>query len=410
MGAKADLGKTEGRSRRPFRCREPSREHRRGPRNGLRKAGIAGLGSALVFLTSGIAEAQVRSGIGSTFTVTGTARSITPIAMFGGDERRPLDMHSSLRRFIGRLRQADTGSVCSAFCIATNVVATAGHCVQSVLDGGGLDALRFAIDADRETTGARIAGAGEGRAPFNVLTGASELRTRPPTNAVSDWAFLRLERPACRAGGLKLTTLPTDELARRSRERRVYHVSYHRDVADWRLMIARPCRVVTNLPQQISALLEQDFDDPRNLLLHDCDTGAASSGSPLLTDGDNGPEVVGINIGTYVRSRVVTHDGEVVQRLASEPIANTALLAASLDRRLAAFIATDVTTRRAAIARMQSRLRAIGLYDGAVDGTFGLATRGAIMAFERGLGETETGLPSHRVLKQLEALTAASND
>ncbi|MBL8564723.1 MAG: trypsin-like peptidase domain-containing protein [Hyphomicrobiaceae bacterium] len=357
-----------------------------------------------------MAEAQVPPGAGSTFTASGMGRSIIPVAMFGGDERRPLDMHSGLRRFIGRLRQAETGSVCSAFCIATNIVATAGHCVQSALENGGLDALRFAIDADRETTGVRIAGAGEGRASFNVLTGASELHTRPPINAVSDWAFLRLERTACPAGGLKFAALPADMLARRSRERRVYHVSYHRDVANWQLMIASPCRVVTDLPQQISALLEQDFDDPRNLLLHDCDTGAASSGSPLLTDGDNGPEVVGINIGTYVRSRVVTHDGEIVQRLASEPIANTALIAASLDHRLVQFIDADVTTRRAAIASMQSRLRAIGLYDGPVDGTFGIATRGAIMAFQRGLGESEIGLPSHRILQQLEELTAANKD
>ncbi len=328
--------------------------------------------------------------------------------MFGEDGRKPLGPRSGLGRYIGLLRQADTGNVCSAFCIATDVVATAGHCVQGALQHSGLAAMRFTSEAGR--VDARISGATEGRAEFSVMTGAVELRTRAPINAVSDWAFVRLEHDACPVGGLKLATLPADALARRSRGRRVFHVSYHRDIADWQLMIASPCRIVTDLPKHIQSLLEQDFDDPLNLLLHDCDTGAASSGSPLLTDGEHGPEVVGINIGTYVRSRVVTHDGEVVQRLASEQIANTALTAAPLARRLAAFLAADVIMERKAIERLQARLRAVGLFEGTIDGDFGLATRGAIMAYERSIGEVETGLPVRRLLDRLNTATTANSN
>lgn len=332
----------------------------------------------------------------------GGAQSVDRVAMFGGDQRRPLGQRSHLRRFVGALHQRGTGALCSAFCLATDVIATAGHCVQQALRDGphAIADLRFA-PAARPAAFAMVAGAREGSGAASVMTGAAELSTRPPINAVADWALLRLDREACTAGGLAISTLRPAQIATRSRERRIYQVAYHRDLARWEPAIAHPCRVVGDLTEPLRRLLAQDFTDPARLLLHDCDTGAASSGSPLLTDGARGAEVIGINVGTYVRSQVVTHDGEVVQRLSSEKIANTAVAAAALAGRLAAFLAAEPITDRAGLALMQSRLRSLGFGDGLANGAYDMTMRSAILAYERSIGVTETGLPLRTTLERL---------
>ena len=66
----------------------------------------------------------------------------------------------------------------------------------------------------------------------------------------------------------------------------------------------------------------------RAILFHTCDTGVGSSGGPLLYDGPSGPEVVGINVGTYVISPPAANPSSVSQagtKPASEAIANTAV-------------------------------------------------------------------------------------
>lgn len=258
---------------------------------------------------------------------------IQRVAVFGRDDRRPLiGRRAELRERIGMLRHRGTGASCTAFCVAPDIVATAGHCVSGTRAEPSPDArlLQFRRDVDPALAATGIAGADAGDVSRSLMTGSAGLRTRPPINATSDWAFVRLARPACAAGGFRLSRLSPEEIAVRTREGRVFHVAYHRDFGTRRLAIGRPCRVLVTPPAAHRAMLERDFEAPRNLLLHLCDTGAASSGSPLLTDGPDGPEVIGINVGTYVRSRVIESNGETVQRISSETVANTALATAPL--------------------------------------------------------------------------------
>lgn len=264
-------------------------------------------------------------------------------AVFGRDDRRPVfASRLDLRERVGLLRHSGTGATCSAFCVAPDVIATAGHCVQAGETGKAPDpaGYRFRRDFDNATEATPLAPqqADDGASAFRIFaTGSARLRTRPPINATSDWALLRLARPACRAGGFPVSDLDEGGVAARARQGRLFQVGYHRDLGHWHLSIARPCMLVTPSAEHRKTI-HRDFERPNQLLMHRCDTGPASSGSPLLTDGPDGPEVVGINVGTYVRSRVITTDGGAVQRLSSETIANTAILAHPLARELESFV------------------------------------------------------------------------
>lgn len=264
-------------------------------------------------------------------------------AVFGRDDRRPVfASRLDLRERVGLLRHSGTGATCSAFCVAPDVIATAGHCVQAGENGPEPDpaGYRFRRDVDSATEATALAAPpdDEAASALRVLaTGSAKLRTRPPINATSDWALLRLARPACRAGGFPVSDLDEGGIAARARQGRLFHVGFHRDLGRWHLAIARPCVLVMPSAEHRKTI-QRDFETPNRLLMHRCDTGPASSGSPLLTDGPGGPEVVGINVGTYVRSRVITTDGGAVQRLSSETIANTAILAQPLARELEGFV------------------------------------------------------------------------
>lgn len=326
-----------------------------------------------------------------------------PVAVFGRDDRRiMIGRKSHLRDRIGLLTHRVTKSVCTAFCVGRDVVATAGHCVVGTSSQPGIDPaeLRFKPDS-KPGLGVAVRGARVGAAGRHILSGASHLNTRPPINATSDWAFLRLERPVCPAVGLTISRQSADDVVENASQGLVYHVAYHRDLAHWKLAVARPCMMLPKRQSGSEEAISRDFDNSDDLLLHTCDTESASSGSPLLIDGENGPEVVGINVGTYVRSRVITHDGEIVQRLASEIIANTALLAAPLAGRIARFAAADLLDKPADIAEVQRRLALKGYFTGDLDGHFGPVTRAAIAAYEASLEQPVTGLATRQLLERL---------
>lgn len=332
------------------------------------------------------------------------------VAVFEPDERRMIaKRYPDLRNKIGLLVHAKTQSVCTAFCVAPDIVATAGHCVAGTVSNPAGDPahLLFRTDAWKGSA-IPVRGRRAGTTAANIITGARRLNTRPPINATSDWAFIRLERNACMHGSLPLSAKGAHEVAAEAAAGRIYHIAYHRDLAHWKLAVGMPCSFVSRKKAGTPAELGKDFERAEDLLLHTCDTEAASSGSPLLVDGDNGPEVVGINVGTYVRSRVITHDGQIVQRLDSEVISNTALLAASLIAPLEAFSSARLLTAARDIEQLQKFLADQGLEPGPADGHFGPRTRKAIEDYELRVGLPITGLATQDLLTRLKTTTSAS--
>lgn len=253
-----------------------------------------------------------------------------PTAVFGEDERRALPpSHAFLRDKIGVL-SLGSASVCTAFCVAGDAIATASHCLLGTTQTPPPDLRRMSFSVGGSSVQeSRLAGHTRTAIRAQVRSGTDALRVTPPIAAANDWAIVRLEKAVCRAGGLKLTTLPRAGIEARAAQGHVYQVAMHRDYAPGSLVYGGPCTIARAFPQAAEKTIASDFSKPEAILMHTCDTGPGSSGSPLLTDTGQGAEVVGINVGTYVLSRPPANMSSTtaVQTRQSEAIANTAIQA-----------------------------------------------------------------------------------
>jgi protease YdgD len=288
--------------------------------------------------------------------------------------------------------------VCTAFCVGPDTVATAAHCLYRTADETPLRLTDVTVRLHGAPATSHIAGADSGAAEANVVAGSTRLKVRPPIDATHDWALVRLAHPLCKAGGLRIAPRSVDDVMRLGAQNRVYNIAYHRDLPKWRPMLDRPCGVKHDFAEAPWSTIRRDFAEPGQLLLHTCDTGAGSSGSPLLVDGADGPEVVGINVGTYVQSKVVMLNGEVVRRFKSDDVANTAVNAQAFAGALAAFKDASLLANAGDIRRLQDGLAALALYGGPRDGRYGAALKDAIESFERASARPVTGLATRPLL------------
>jgi hypothetical protein len=324
------------------------------------------------------------------------------IAVFGSDERVPLPQ--SLRAVgdkIGVLHDPRSHSVCTAFCVARDIVATAAHCLFRTSEVPPLRLTDLTLKLHGSHTLTHIAGAEDGVPEPNVIAGSMRLNIHPPIDATRDWALVRLAQPVCRGGAFKLSRKPVEEVMRLAEAGRVYNVAYHRDLPKWQPMFESGCAVKRDFEDAEWGTIRRDFYNPEQLLLHTCDTGGASSGSPLLVDGPEGPEVVGINVGTYVQSKVIMLNGEVLHRFKSDDVANTGVNSLAFAATLDALRAADTQLSRRDIHLLQERLAAKGLYKGPHDGTFSAETRAAVEDFERAAEMAVTGLATRPLLQTL---------
>jgi protease YdgD len=328
-----------------------------------------------------------------------------PVAVFGSDERTSLPARfKPLEDKIGLLFNQRSRMVCTAFCVAENVVATAGHCLHRTHGEPPprLADFWFARNFDRQRQFARIAGHGSGAVAQHVMSGTMDLSVRPPIDASKDWALVRLSHAACHKGVLTIGTLPTDMIIAAAAANRIFQVSYHRDFSPWKLAYSRPCGVARSFEAADWATIARDFADPAQLLLHTCDTGGASSGSPLLLEGDQGLVVVGINVGTYVQSKVLIRDGQVTKRFKADTVANTAVASSAFAAKLAAFRQALILASPDQIRALQTLLKQRELYAGTIDGTYGAKLRSAIEAYEDAERLPLTGLATQALLRRLQ--------
>ena len=250
--------------------------------------------------------------------------SYTAVAIFGTDQRTKLSgANASLAQKIGILSSRRTGAVCTAFCAATNIVVTASHCLFGTAVSEKPDLTQIEFNAGGEVSS--LAGLPARKSHLHILSGTQNLSVTPPIAAADDWAVARLAQPVCRAGGLTLTEKSNAEISEIARAGGVYEVAIHRDISEPGLMLSRPCSLPTTFPSADAVTIERDFKNPEAVVFHDCDTGGGSSGSPLLINGPGGPEVIAMNVGTYVLSReTISNTGQHGKEM-SEAIANTAV-------------------------------------------------------------------------------------
>ncbi|MDX2204596.1 MAG: peptidoglycan-binding protein [Hyphomicrobiaceae bacterium] len=377
---------------------EPSlRTPRRGPAVVRCTLAVVGLSSLLGLCAAAPATAQMRP------SRPAVSAPVQPAAVFGSDDRAAVPgRYRHLRERIGLLFNARTRSVCTAFCVAPDIIATAGHCLYPsaaerlprVAD------FQFAPNYETRRGLVRLAGAGDGPLPQFALSGGLAMSVRPPIEAARDWAMLRLAQPACKSA-FAVRAMPADQVIAEAAAGRVFQLAYHRDFQPYRLAYSSPCTVERNFPDAEWAVVAKDFSEPGHILLHTCDTGGSSSGSPILVETPTGPEVVGINVGTYEQSKVEMAEGRVTRRGKSEKVANTGVSALAFAAKLDILKQAVILSSPGQIRALQQALKQRGSFQGAVDGRFSADLRRAIEGYERAQGLAVTGLATVALLKRV---------
>ncbi len=328
---------------------------------------------------------------------------VQPIAVFGADDRTAVPAkYRAFRERIGLLLNTRTQSVCTAFCVAPDIVATASHCIypSPTAPVPRIAEFLFAPDFQARRTFVRAAGSPAAPAAQYVLSGALGLRVKPPIEAAKDWALVRLAQPACRSS-FGIRAMPAEQVMAEAAAGRIFQLAYHRDHQPYRLAYSKPCAVDRTFPGAEWSTVSKDFSDPGHILLHTCDTGGSSSGSPILLETSEGAEVIGINVGTYEQSQVEIENGKVVRRAKSEPVANTAVSALAFAPKIEILRQAAILTQPGQLRALQQALKQRGDYQGAVDGRFSPTLRLAIETYERASGLPVTGLATQALLKRL---------
>lgn len=326
---------------------------------------------------------------------------VQKIAVFGRDDRQPVpERFDAAAQAIGILYNDRTRTVCSAFCVSNNIVATAAHCVAG---GKGSTAGNFVFSRNhgRARDTARVEGFASRAAAQNIVSGDFRMRVRPPIDAAYDWALVRMSRDICAKRALQVRVLSLPEIMEEARANRVYQVSYHRDFTQWKAAYSKPCGVARDFDNAEWSAIEPDFLAAERMILHTCDTGGASSGSPLLIDTPQGPAVIGINVGTYVRSKVTMQNGEITRSPKAETVANTAVNAGAFASRIETLRNAHVLPSGRPMRELQGHLRQQNFYQGKLDGTFGASLRSAIEAYEEARALPVTGLATPALLLRL---------
>jgi hypothetical protein len=340
--------------------------------------------------------------------------SVTSVAIFGSDDRREVpDTLSALEGKIGMLYEQSTQTLCTAFCVGKDIIATAAHCLFQPKNNRlpNLEDVTFRLNYGNTHLTAGIFGR---RTPFTknyIAVGTTVFNNEPPLSAPRDWALVKLERPICRFGVLKVDPRPVPELIKKSEENKIFQVAYHWDYEHWKLAYSMPCRIQRDYEQIKWRFIRQHFVDYDQLLLHNCDTGGASSGSPLLLMSDlpSAPIAIAINVGTYTRTRLLMRKGQVAKKLDPDIIANTGVNGTAFNHVIAQMESSEIINSRDEMVRVQNELRLRGFYSGTVDGTLGRETRAAIIQFEESNGTQPTGLPTQTLLRRFgeERITPA---
>lgn len=331
------------------------------------------------------------------------ARPVQAVAVFGTDDRVPVPgRYARQADNIGLLFSNPARTVCTAFCVAPNMIATAAHCLAQ--PGGKparLSDFMFARAYDRAREFVRIEGFDSGSAAQSMIVGDFQHRVKPPIDAAHDWAIVRLNRPACPAGGLPVTPLGSAEILAEAKAGRIFQLSYHRDWTQWKLAYSQPCALARDFKSVPWSAIAPDFLSADQMLLHQCDTGGASSGSPLLLERNGSVSVVGINVGTYVQSKILTNRGEVTLREKAETVANTAVSAQVFASRIELLRGASLLAAGGPMRDLQARLSEQRLYQARIDGSYGPQLRSAIESYERASRLPVTGLATEELLRRL---------
>ncbi len=360
---------------------------------------ISGLGT-----TRSLAQAPLQLPAGSTEQ---RPSMITPIAVFGRDDRLALPAgFAHLRNSIGLVSDARTENLCTGFCVADRVIATAAHCLFPTTGERhpDLHGFQFTLAATPDQHASPIAGAKSRRPDPYVIAGSRDLRVEPPIDAARDWALIRLEKPICSGATIPVAAVPPRQVEQQAKAGRLIQIAFHNDYRNLHLAYSQPCSAKAAVDTLEHARVMQDFNDAGALILHNCDSGGTSSGSPLLVRGEDGRlSAAAINVGTYVQTRMLVDRGRIVRRYRSNAIANTAVSATAFAGLIERFATARIVGAKPELRALQRHLRRLGHYHASVDGIFGPHTRQAIQAYRGDYRSVLAGLPTRELLRELQS-------
>ena len=320
--------------------------------------------------------------------------------VFGKDDRVPLPEELDHLKFkIGLIFSSNTRHGCTATCVAKDVILTAAHCVLSrskrkrrvetagvkfVLPSKHLKGTHVVADVLHEAD----------FTPRNVVSGFPVTRAQAGRGRAEDWAFVKLRNKACRYGSLPISTLSARELSAASKSGKLVEIAFHGD-RDYgkTLLYTNKCRLIEHGKRKGN----------KPLIKHRCDLTSGASGSPLLVDRGNGPEVVAVNVAEFATQRYLRRGRKIIKYYKKKPSHNLAINASVFEGRLASIANLRVVNTKSALQRIQQGLQQRRLYKGKIDGIFGPATWNALRTYERRLKRSPLGrLPTAALLKELE--------
>lgn len=120
---------------------------------------------------------------------------IHSVAVFGKDTRKPLPKkYKNLNSYVGRLqnRSGRPYKLCTAFCVAPEVIATVAHCLLQPTKSGRrprLSNFTFKIGKGRSATQSRISAHKQEANHWNIIAGATYSRRGFRYDSSYDWAL-----------------------------------------------------------------------------------------------------------------------------------------------------------------------------------------------------------------------------
>ncbi len=239
------------------------------------------------------------------------------VGVVGKDNRRrlPASLRRSTRPKIGLLYDKRTGSLCTAFCVARNVIATAAHCIYNADNRSAKHYSSYVFRLPGTRSGfSRLAGYKRNRVARYIIAGTRLMSKNARGYAHQDWALIKLSKNYCKRK-LTLRTSSIDGLVRASRKNRIFQMAFHLDFKHWKQAYSGSCRVSRSFRNASRITLRKNFPGADKMLFHTCDTGVVSSGSPILMKSRGRPVAVAINVGAY----------QQIQKGKPKTVANTAV-------------------------------------------------------------------------------------
>lgn len=211
-----------------------------------------------------------------------------PPGIIGGDNRVVIEADDRRWHAVGRLNR-ETGGFCTAVLIGPKEALTAAHCLWDQLRRRWVDpeSLHFVPGYRRGTYlgHARVA-------RYRVAEGITINEQGHPESLLDDWAVLELTLDLAAGAGIEPMTLAERTERPALAGRAIASGGYSRD---------RP-----HLPVKVQPCRALGVIESGRLLLHDCDSRAGSSGSPIVVEENGRLVVVGI------QSAIVTAGGETL--------------------------------------------------------------------------------------------------